>query len=147
MKACCGKGRSGPIPWRINFCECHLVTVAALGTDELMLQNKRREFLETARRFPLGGIVQIGMMEHTTLADLAAICLARFVSRGGEILVPTSVKLATCHYRRFASRLVLGYACRHSGGDRRLRRVTSRHIPQPLQQRMLAMWMGRMGFF
>ena len=97
MKACCGKGRSGPIPWRINFCECHLVTVAALGTDELMLQNKRREFFETARRFPLGGIVQIGMMEHTTLADLAAICLKRFVSRGGEILVPTSVKLATCH--------------------------------------------------
>ena len=40
------------------------------------------------------------MMEHTTIEDLAAICLKRFEARGGEILVPTSVKLEKCHYRQ-----------------------------------------------
>ena len=37
-------------------------------------------------------------MEHTTLEDLAAICMKRLGARGGEILVPTSVKLAKCHF-------------------------------------------------
>ena len=73
----------------LNFCECILVSVAALGTGELVLKNKRRNLFETASRFPVGGHVQIGMMEQTTLDDLAAIC----------ILVPTSVKMAKCHYK------------------------------------------------
>ena len=43
--------------------------------------------------------MQIGMMEHTTLEDLAAIGLKRVEARGGEILVPSSVNLAKCHYK------------------------------------------------
>ena len=39
------------------------------------------------------------MMEHTTLEDMAAICLKPFEARGREILVPTIVKLAKCHYK------------------------------------------------
>ena len=42
--------------------------------------------------------MQIGMMEHTTLEDLVATCLKRFEARG-EILVPTNVRLAKCHYK------------------------------------------------
>ena len=37
MKACCGDGRAGPIPLRINFCECVLVAVASLGRGEFVL--------------------------------------------------------------------------------------------------------------
>ena len=59
-----------------------------------MLKNKRRNFFETAPRLPFDGHVQIGMMEHTTLKDLAAICFKRFEARGGETLVPTSAKSA-----------------------------------------------------
>ena len=73
----CGNARAGPVPLR------HAVLVGML-----------------ARGLPFGGHVQIGMMEHTTIEDLAAICLKRFEARGGEILVPTSVKLAKCHYRQ-----------------------------------------------
>ena len=43
------------------------------------------------------------MMERTTIEDLAAICLKRFQARGGEILVPTSVKLEKCHYTKCSS--------------------------------------------
>ena len=43
--------------------------------------------------------MQIGMMDHTAFEDLAAFCLKRFEARGGEILVPTRVKLAKCHYK------------------------------------------------
>ena len=96
MKVCCGNAGVGPIPLRINFCECILVAVASLGTGEFVLKNKRRDFFETSRRLPFGGHVQIGMMEHTTLEDLAALCSKRFEARG-EILVPASVMLATCH--------------------------------------------------
>ena len=63
MKACCGNARAGPI----NFCECIIVAVAALGTREFMLKNKRRDFFETVRRRPFGGHVHIRMMEHTSL--------------------------------------------------------------------------------
>ena len=75
------------------------MAVAALGTVEFMLKNRRREFFETARCFPFGGHVQIGMMEHTTVEDLEAICLKCVEARRGEILVPTSVKLARCHHK------------------------------------------------
>ena len=34
MKACCGCACAGPTPLRINFCECILVAVVALGTGE-----------------------------------------------------------------------------------------------------------------
>ena len=77
-KACCGTARAGPIPLRINFCECILVAVASLGTGEFTLKKKRRDFFETARRLPFGGHVQIRLMEHTTLEYVAAICLKRF---------------------------------------------------------------------
>ena len=59
------------------------MAVASLGTGEFMLTNKRRDSFETARRL-----------------DLAVICLKRVGARGGEILVPTSVKLAVCHYKK-----------------------------------------------
>ena len=75
------------------------MAVAALGTGEFMLKNKCRGFFETARRIPFGGHVQIGVMEHTILEDMAATCLKRFDARGGQILVPTRVKLAKCHDR------------------------------------------------
>ena len=42
--------------------------------------------------------MQIAMAEHTTLEDLAAICLQRFKVRGGGILVLIRVKLAKCHH-------------------------------------------------
>ena len=99
MKACCGNAHAGPVLVRINFCKCTLVAVAALGTGEFMLKSKPCDFFETAQRLPFGGHVQIGMMEPTTLEDLAADWLKRFEARGGEILVPTSVKLAKCHYK------------------------------------------------
>ena len=41
------------------------MAVGALGTGELMLMNKRRDLFESARRFPFGGHVQIGMMERS----------------------------------------------------------------------------------
>ena len=47
------------------------MAVASLGSGEFMLKNKRRNFFETAPRLPFDGHVQIGMMEHTTLKDLA----------------------------------------------------------------------------
>ena len=63
MNACCGDARVGPIPLRIK-----------------LLNNKRRDFSETARRLQFDGHVQIGMMD--------------------EDLVPTSVQLAQCcHYK------------------------------------------------
>ena len=68
------------------------MAVASLGTGEFMLRNERRDFFEIAWRLPFGGHLQIGMMEHTILGDLAATCLLRFEARRGEILVPTSVK-------------------------------------------------------
>ena len=95
MKACCWNALAGPIPLRIHFYGCILVAVAALGTGELMFKKKRRDFFVTAQRFPYGGHVQLGRMEHTTLADQAAMCL----KRGGEIPVPASVKLEKCHYK------------------------------------------------
>ena len=63
-----------------------------------ILNNKRRDFFETVWRLRFGGHVQIAIAEHTTLEDLAAICLKRFKVRGGGTLVPSSVKLAKWHY-------------------------------------------------
>ena len=80
---------------QINFCECIIVTVAALVTGEFVLKNKRRDFFETARRLPFGGHVPLGMMEHPTLEAMAATCLKRCEARGGGILVPTIFTLAS----------------------------------------------------
>ena len=48
---------------------------------------------------PRGAFRSVSTCRSGSLKTLAAICLKRFEARGGEILVPASFKLTTCHYK------------------------------------------------